>query len=97
MADKHSGESMGGNSPGRRKNANQNMWPGRPADAPEPKRAKPLPKGVQGQSLGGGKNRATKSQKDGCAVVALAMVGGATTLVIAAGYGLVEGIRAVIS
>lgn len=52
---------LGGNSPGRRRNGDKNMWPGRPADAPEPRRAAKIPPGVEGHSLGGGAARALRA------------------------------------
>lgn len=95
----HEGHSLGG----RRSDKNQghdSWFPGRPADAPEPKRAKKLPKGVQGQSLGGGKNRAKGKgkpdpKKDGCLVAAIALGGGIVAGVGGAAWAVTEGVRAI--
>ena len=67
-----------GNQPGPRDRA---WWPGRPADAKEGRKVKKVPKGVQGESLGAGSERAKAGKKKGCAVLALALAGGFTAAV----------------
>lgn len=97
----HEGHKMGG----RRTDKSQksSAWhPGRPADTPEPKKAKKLPKGVQGQSLGKGRGRkATPPPKknpngDGCLVAAIALTGGIVAGVGGAGWAITEGVRAIL-
>lgn len=86
----HDGHRFGRPPSGDRKN----YFPGRPADAPDPRRGKKLPPGVEGRSLGGGPNR--NMDNDGCAVTAVALAGGIVTAVAGAGYLVVEGVRSLI-
>lgn len=84
----HSGGPLGG-----RQGKPHGSW--NPIRGGSPKASAKMPKGVSGHSLGGGAARAKKGSGS-CAVVALALLGGAVTAVGAAGWGAVELFRAVI-
>lgn len=88
MGKNYSGESLGG-----RQSKPHGSW--NPSRGGSPKSNAKPPRGASGHSLGGGAARAKKGS-DSCAVVALALLGGALTAVGAAAWGVVEVARYVI-